>query len=132
MRRLVGAAILVALGATGGAWLPTLIAASHAEGADVRCVTLSSQTVCKGQPIKDLDWNSQRALGGVVGLTCNYERPGSARQGQSRDGIPAIVGGCSTKRYLVSFSDGTIRTNFWVDGGYIAQIDRVDANPMES
>ena len=131
MHRLMAAILLLLVGAAAGTWLPPLIAGSRAQGADVRCVQVGNSTICKGQSIKEIPWNFHRNLGGIVGIFCDYERPGKARENGNLLDIPSLVSGCNADRYAVSLSSGVVLTNFWIEDGLIVQIDRFNANPID-
>ena len=64
-------------------------------------------------------------------VSCDYERPGKATLNGDLLDIPSITGGCRSGKYVVSLSDGAVLTNFWIDAGHVAQIDRFDANPVD-
>ena len=131
MKRIVGMVLLLLLSAAAGAWLPNTIAAARAEGVDVDCIQVSGSTFCKGQPLTDLPYNFHRHLGGIVAVSCGYERSGTSLINGDLLSLPEMVNGCRTGRYVASLSNGAVWTNFWVDDGRVAQIDRYDANPLE-
>lgn len=131
MRGLIAVLMALALGGVGGAILPTLIEGWQAQGPDVRCIQVSGRSVCQGQAVTELPWNWDKRLGGIVSVSCDFERPGKGRESGYLIDIPSIASGCKTPRYVVSLSDGAVLTNFWIDDGRIARIDRYDANPID-
>lgn len=131
MRRVVTNLLALLIGGLAGAVLPTFIAGSQAQGADVRCIRASGHTICKGHAVTELPWNWPIKFGGVVALSCDFERPGKAKLNGGLIGVRSIVSGCRTARYVVSLSDGGVETNFWIDSGRIVQIDRFNASSID-
>lgn len=131
MKRGLVIMFLMLASAAAGAWLPAVIAGQLVGGPDVPCIRVSGESICKGSSVDEIPWHVRRDLGGIVALSCSYERPGEARRYGDLFSLSEMVGGCSSGRYVVSLSDGAIWTNFWVDGGRLAQIDRFNANPLE-
>lgn len=123
MRRLVLGLVLIMLGAAAGAWLPALIASESAEGANVQCIHVDKQSVCKGQSIAKLaaSWDK---LGGIANVICGYNQLGTVKDEDYRFELPEIVKGCDGSRYVVDLNEGAVRTSLWIDNGRIARIDR--------
>lgn len=123
MKWIVGAALWALVSAAAGALAPTLIARAGAEGQDVRCIQVSGSTFCKGAALDTLPYDANRDLGGIVALSCDWERPGKASPNGQLP-LPAMARGCPSGRYVVSHRDAAVVTNFWVSAGRVHQIDR--------
>lgn len=118
-------------GAIVGSEVPKFVAEELAQGPNVQCIDVSGHAICKGQAIAKLPSEWDRKLGGIVGIDCDFHRPGMAKLNGSSHDVASITSGCKTTRYVVTLSDGAVLTNFWINDGKIAQIDRFDANPID-
>ncbi|MCI3135118.1 hypothetical protein [Phenylobacterium aquaticum] len=113
---------LVALGvAIAGPVRDTL--ERRASGSNLTCV--SPQRLCVGQSIDSVDVGRfESELGGLIDVTCGFNHPG-ALGGNAPISIGALIsGGCATDRYVLTFSDGRLRTSLWIDHRRIARVDR--------
>jgi hypothetical protein len=70
-------------------------------------------------------------LGGMVWLTCGFEEPGQASDRNRHLSPGSLPQGCQSTRFVASLSDGSILTNFWVDGGTLVRIDQYPAHPID-
>lgn len=115
-----------------GVWAaPMLAVASDGQptGHALKCV--AHTRVCVGMQAEQvLSSSSEENLGGLIGIYCGFEHPGGG-VGPKMNFEDVITGGCGTKRYVGSFSDGRHLTSVWVDGGVVVQLDRVPRHSLD-
>lgn len=95
----------------------------RALGPNLACV--SSQRLCVGQTIDTATVGRfESDLGGLVDVTCGFDHPGDSG-GKDSIAVGALMSrGCGTDRFVLTFSDGRLLTNLWIDHGRIARVDR--------
>ena len=131
MARLTGIVSLMLLSAAAGAWLPPIIAGQRAAGADVSCLQVAGRQVCKGQAIADLPWSANPSMGGIVSLSCDFERPGKTRENGHMFTLSDIARGCGSRQFVATFSNGNTLTNLWVADGRLLQIDQFNSRTLD-
>jgi len=122
-------AVIVAgiVGFALGVWLsPALLLfwpIGVAEGAALRC--LPGNQVCVGSKASEAlkPYVFEGKYGGLIGVACNFDEPGS-RKGDDINLQSFAERGCPGGRYVATFSNGRVMTNFWVEDGVIVQLDR--------
>jgi hypothetical protein len=102
----------------------------RASGPNLACV--SPQRLCVGQTIDAADLGRfESDLGGLIDITCGFDHPGDAG-GENPITVAALMSrGCGTDRYVLTFSDGRLMTNLWIDHGRIARVDRSPRHALD-